>query len=235
MAATGWSRSAHRPAGQDLTDQPELGLELSQVRLAIGGRTLLHLHEHIAPGEILTVMGASGSGKSSLLAFVGGYLDPEIEASGRIVLKGVDITNRDLATRNVGILFQDPLLFPHMDIAENLRFALPRATPDRAAVIADALTSIGLSGFEKRDPATLSGGQKSRVALMRVLLSKPSALLLDEPFASLDAGLRAEMRALVFTAARTYQLPVLLVTHDEADAQAAGGRVIQLSSRPPGD
>lgn len=208
------------------------GLTLDQVTLAVKARPLLQLDAHIGPGEILTLMGASGSGKSSLLAFVGGYLSADMHATGRVSLNGIDISTCPLAMRQIGILFQDPLLFPHMNVAENLGFALPRATSNRRAVIADALAAIGLSGFEHRDPATLSGGQKSRVALMRVLLSKPSALLLDEPFASLDAGLRSEMRHLVFSEAQKHQLPVLLVTHDEADAVAAGGRVVALIAAP---
>lgn len=91
-----------------------------------------------------------------------------------------------------------------------------------------ALEQVGLAGFEERDPATLSGGQKARVALMRLLLSKPRAVLLDEPFSKLDTALRQETRALVFSQLREAGLPALLVTHDHADADAAGGRVIEL-------
>jgi putative thiamine transport system ATP-binding protein len=96
--------------------------------------------------------------------------------------------------------------------------------------VEQALAEIGLEGFAERDPATLSGGQKARVALMRMLLSEPRALLLDEPFSRLDAALRGQIRELVFTRARALGLPTLLVTHDAADAEAAGGRVIELAT-----
>ena len=99
---------------------------------------------------------------------------------------------------------------------------------DRLALASQALAGTGLAGFGDRDPDTLSGGQKARVALARVLLSRPRMLLLDEPFSKLDAELRGQMRSLVFDAAREQALPVILVTHDHADAAAAGGEVIEV-------
>ena len=119
-----------------------------------------------------------------------------------------------------------------MSVGANLAFGLPasiRGKPARLERIRGALAEIGLDGFENRDPASLSGGQKARVALMRVLLSEPHVLLLDEPFSRLDAALRDQMRRLVFDRARDRGLPVLLVTHDGADADAAGGQVITLT------
>ena len=130
--------------------------------------------------------------------------------------------------RGLGLLFQDPLLFPHLSVAGNLRFALPRHARHKKSQIREALAQVGMAGFETRDPATLSGGQQARVALMRLLLSTPSAVLLDEPFSKLDTALRQEMRALVFSQLRDAGLPALLVTHDHADAEAAGGPIIEL-------
>jgi putative thiamine transport system ATP-binding protein len=133
--------------------------------------------------------------------------------------------------RRLGILFQDDLLFPHLSIGGNLAFALPAAIKGREARrqrIDAALRDAGLEGFSGRDPATLSGGQRARVALLRTLLAEPRALLLDEPFAKLDMALREEFRRLVFAHARTRGLPTILVTHDEADAHAAGGAVLRL-------
>ena len=133
--------------------------------------------------------------------------------------------------RRTGILFQDDLLFPHLSVGGNLAFALPpgvRGRTERRARIERALSDADLAGFADRDPATLSGGQRARVALMRTLLAEPRALLLDEPFGRLDAALRDEIRRFVFDHARSRGLPVLLVTHDEAEAQAAGGPVIRL-------
>ena len=120
--------------------------------------------------------------------------------------------------RQVGLLFQDDLLFAHMTVRENLLFALP-AGPHaaREAAVAHALSELALDGFAHADPATLSGGQRARVALMRALLAQPRALLLDEPFARLDVPLRERMRQLVFTTERERQIPALLVTHDPAD------------------
>ncbi|MCB1706963.1 MAG: ATP-binding cassette domain-containing protein, partial [Halioglobus sp.] len=149
-------------------------LRLEKVRLGLDGRTLLDLDCTVAPGEILTLMGPSGSGKSSLLAFVAGFLPPAFEAYGHVWLNGDEITALPAERRRVGLMFQDPLLFPHMSVGANLAFALSREAakpkPERARLVEEALAEAGLAGFSDRDPATLSGGQQSRVALMRVLL-----------------------------------------------------------------
>lgn len=206
------------------------GLQLDDVQIRLNGVELLRLSEIIEPGDILTVMGPSGSGKSSLLAYVGGFLDANFEASGDVLLDGGVLTGLPAHERHTGILFQDPLLYPHMSVGENLLFAIPAGVPggQRMDVAIDALAQAGLDDFFDRDPATLSGGQKARVALMRVLVSKPRALLLDEPFSKLDAGRRDQIRQFVFDEARRQNLPTLLVTHDAADAQAAGGKIIDL-------
>ena len=208
-------------------------LTLQNIHIALQGRELVALNTEIGPGEILTVMGPSGSGKSSLFAFLAGFLDPAFQAFGQVLVDGVDITTRPAHQRHLGWLFQDPLLFPHMDVAGNLLFALPphvKGKTARRQRIDAALMEAGLEGFGPRDPDTLSGGQKARVALMRTLLSEPKALLLDEPFSKLDTDLRGQMRDLVFVTAKRLQLPVVLVTHDEADAEAAGGKIIRLSA-----
>ncbi|MDQ0325051.1 putative thiamine transport system ATP-binding protein [Rhodopseudomonas julia] len=210
-------------------DAPE-GLSLSQVRISLAGRLLLSVDKTIRPGEVLTVMGPSGSGKSTLLAFAAGFLDPIFAAEGRVLLAGVDVTDRPAESRQMGLLFQDPLLFPHLSVAGNLLFGLrPGASRGvRQETVSAALAEVGLGGMEGRDPATLSGGQKARIALLRTLLSRPRALLLDEPFSKLDVALRDQMRRLVFDEAGKRNLPVLLVTHDPQDAAAAGGPVIEL-------
>jgi putative thiamine transport system ATP-binding protein len=152
-------------------------------------------------------------------------------AAGKVFVSGVELTALPAEDRRAGILFQDPLLFPHMSVAGNLVFALPEAVrgrSERRRLAERALQDVGLAGLGERDPDTLSGGQKARVALARVLLSAPRALLLDEPFSKLDADLRQQMRELVFAKARESALPVVLVTHDEADAEAAGGPLIRI-------
>ncbi|MCE8003487.1 ATP-binding cassette domain-containing protein [Billgrantia ethanolica] len=203
-------------------------LVLDEVRITLAGSTLLELDAEIGPGEVFTVMGPSGSGKSTLLGYLAGFLSPAFQASGRILLDGHDIASLPAERRGIGLLFQDPLLFPHLSVAGNLRFGMPRAMPDKAARGETALAQVGLAGFGPRDPATLSGGQKARVALMRLLLSEPRAVLLDEPFSKLDRQLRHDMRRLVFDRLREAGLPSLLVTHDREDAEDAGGRVIEL-------
>lgn len=207
------------------------GLALSSVRISLAGRLSIAIDAAIAPGEVLTVMGPSGSGKSTLLAYIGGFLDPVFTACGSVMVDGVELTGLPAEERHAGILFQDPLLFPHLSVAGNIGFAIPPAVRPRGkrrAMAGAALAEVGLEGYGSRDPATLSGGQKARVALMRVLLSRPRLLLLDEPFSKLDMALRAQMRDLVFQRARGAGLPVLLVTHDEADAEAAGGAVVRI-------
>ncbi|MCE8029223.1 ATP-binding cassette domain-containing protein [Halomonas daqingensis] len=203
-------------------------LVLDDVRIALEDNPLLELDAKIGPGEVFTVMGPSGSGKSTLLAYLAGFLAPAFQASGRVLLDDSDITRLPAERRGIGLLFQDPLLFPHLSVAGNLRFGMPRALPDKAARVETALAQVGLAGFGSRDPATLSGGQKARVALMRLLLSEPRAVLLDEPFSKLDRQLRHDMRRLVFDRLREAGLPSLLVTHDREDAEDAGGRVIEL-------
>ncbi|MGC9368009.1 MAG: ATP-binding cassette domain-containing protein [Paracoccaceae bacterium] len=211
----------------------ESGLILDKLTILRGDAPLVSVDLRIAPGEVVTVMGPSGVGKSTLLAAITGTLAPDFALRGGIRLDGQDLTALPPEARHVGILFQDDLLFPHLSVGANLAFGLAPRIKGRAARrarVEEALAEIGLAGFAERDPATLSGGQKARVALMRMLLSEPHALLLDEPFSRLDAALRGQIRQLVFSRARALGLPTLLVTHDAADAEAAGGRVIELAA-----
>jgi putative thiamine transport system ATP-binding protein len=209
------------------------GLRLKAVTIAIGGRRwFAPVTLAVAPGETVTVMGPSGAGKSSLLAYVCGTLDLGIEGSGRVELDGRSIERLPPEQRRIGILFQDDLLFPHLNVGDNLKFGLPpaiRGRSERQRRIEAALEEAGLAGFSGRDPATLSGGERARVALLRTLLAEPRALLLDEPFGRLDAALRQRFRRLVLDGAREKGLPVLLVTHDPEDAAAAEGTILRLA------
>ncbi|MCG7624403.1 ATP-binding cassette domain-containing protein [Epibacterium sp. Ofav1-8] len=206
------------------------GLRLDNLTLWRDGTALLSLDLLVRPGEVTSLMGPSGVGKSTLLAAITGQLPPGFSTKGDIRLNDRSLLGLPPQARRVGILFQDHLLFPHLSVGGNLAFGLAPTIPrrDRRAKIEAALDAIGLTGFHDRDPETLSGGQKARVALMRMLLSAPSALLLDEPFSRLDTDLRDQMRRLVFSHAAERRLPTLLVTHDAADAEAAGGPVIHL-------
>jgi putative thiamine transport system ATP-binding protein len=207
------------------------GLVLDGVTIRAGGQAVVEaLDLAVASGEIVTLMGPSGAGKSSLLAWIAGTLPRGISGHGRLTLDGERLDHLPPERRRLGLLLQEPLLFPHMTVAGNLVFAIPRHVKGRKARYAmaeAALAEVGLEGLGYRDPRTLSGGQKSRAALARCLLAEPKALLLDEPFTSLDSELRQEIRGFVLERARATGLPVLLVTHDQGDAEAAAGRVVQ--------
>lgn len=222
------------PASNLPGNHPGNRLSLRGVTLSLSGRRLMPpLDLEIGAGDVVTLMGPSGCGKSSLLAYICGSLDPVFRASGRVLLNEKDITALPPEQRRIGILFQDDLLFPHLSVAENLAFGLPqqvRGRAQRKAHIDAALADADLEGFADRDPATLSGGQRARIALLRTLLAKPLALLLDEPFSKLDIALRSRFRSFVFDHARANGLPTLLVTHDPADAAATGGRVIDIGN-----
>jgi putative thiamine transport system ATP-binding protein len=211
-------------------------LVLEDVTIALGDAALIdRLSLAVPPGQATTVMGPSGAGKSTLLAFVCGTLDPAFRAGGRVRIGADDLGALPAHRRRVGILFQDDMLFPHLTVGGNLAFGLAasvRGRAERRARVEAALAEAELAGFADRDPATLSGGQRQRVALMRVLLSEPRALLLDEPFGRLDAALRDRIRGFVFEHAKARGIPILLVTHDPADAAAAGGAVVALGAAP---
>jgi putative thiamine transport system ATP-binding protein len=206
-------------------------LSLRNVSLTLQGKVLIKPFSlDIAAGEIVTVMGPSGSGKSSVLSYIGGDLIEAFTARGEVLLNGEQLNDVPPERRGIARLFQDDLLFPHMTVGENLLFAVPRMPQaERVASMRQALEEAELRGFEDRPPHTLSGGQRSRVALMRALLSRPRAILLDEPFSKLDRELRVNIRAYTFSHIAERQIPALLVTHDPEDAPP-GGRILKLSA-----
>jgi putative thiamine transport system ATP-binding protein len=173
---------------------------------------------HIETGEMVAFLGPSGSGKSSLLGAIIGTLPPDMHFAGTISLLGRRIDLLPTEQRAVGILFQDDLLFAHMNVFENLLFGVPAGPrAERRARVAQGLRDLDMEPFASADPSTLSGGQRARVALMRALLAEPKALLLDEPFSRLDAQLRSKVREFVFALVRKRAIPVLMVTHDAQD------------------
>jgi putative thiamine transport system ATP-binding protein len=218
------------------------GLQVHIERLGSTAQPLVQgLQLQVPPGEILTLMGPSGCGKSSVLAAIAGTLASvseglqPLQLQGSVQLNGRELSHLPTHQRGVGLVFQDALLFPHMTVTENLLFAVPvsetkgtsRTNAQRQARVQQALQEAELSGMGERDPSTLSGGQRARVALMRALLAEPQALLLDEPFSKLDATLRAQLRPWVFAHVRERRIPVVLVTHDEQDV-ADPQRVLHL-------
>lgn len=206
-----------------------MSLDLVDVAIRLHGRVLVPtLRARIVAGRVLAVMGESGAGKSSLLAWIAGLLEPPFEATGRIVLDGEDVTDLPVERRRIGLLFQDDLLYPHMSVLDNLLFALPAGPrAPRIERAEEALARAGLGGLGKRRPAQLSGGQRARVSLLRAMLAGPRALLLDEPFSRLDAARRAQMREFVWSELAANAVPAVLVTHERADVPA-GAQLVEL-------
>ncbi|MEP8640328.1 ATP-binding cassette domain-containing protein [Enterobacter kobei] len=181
-------------------------------------------------GEIVTLKGPSGSGKSTLFSWMVGALSDDFQARGELWLDERRCDGLPVESRGLGILFQDALLFDAFSVGQNLLLALPErfAGHARREAVELALNSAGLGDRYASDPATLSGGERARVSLLRALLAEPQALLLDEPFSRLDKALRTTFRAWVFDTVRARNIPVVLVTHDEDDIPPAG-EVIEIS------
>ena len=205
-------------------------LEIKNCELYRQHEQLLSLNEQVKGGEILTIMGPSGSGKSSLLNWLTGTLPSGFNASGEVWLNGKSINDLPAHLRHIGVLYQDALLFSHLSVSGNIAFAMPKGNKkQRLEKIDHALEQVGLKGMANRHPDNLSGGQQARVALLRMLLSEPKAILLDEPFSKLDTQLRVDTRELVFSQIREHKLPAIMVTHDHSDAEAANGKLITLN------
>jgi putative thiamine transport system ATP-binding protein len=204
-------------------------LEIKNCQLYRQNQQLLSLNEQVKGGEILTIMGPSGSGKSSLLNWLTGTLPAGFRANGEVWLNGENINNLPAHLRHIGVLYQDALLFSHLSVSGNIAFAMPKGNKkQRLEKIEHALEQVGLKGMANRHPDNLSGGQQARVALLRMLLSEPKAILLDEPFSKLDTQLRVDTRELVFSQIREHKLPAIMVTHDHSDAEAANGKLVTL-------
>lgn len=205
-------------------------LEIKNCELYRQHEQLLSLNEQVKGGEILTIMGPSGSGKSSFLNWLTGTLPSGFSANGEVWLNGKNINNLPAHLRHIGVLYQDALLFSHLSVSGNIAFAMAKGNKKRRLEkIEHALEQVGLKGMANRHPDNLSGGQQARVALLRMLLSEPKAILLDEPFSKLDTQLRVDTRELVFSQIREHKLPAIMVTHDHSDAEAANGKLITLN------
>lgn len=207
-------------------------LLVQNLTLTLAGQPLLRaVNFRVPPGEIVTLMGPSGCGKSTLFAWMVGALDGAFRARGELWLNDKRTDTLPTEKRRIGILFQDALLFDHLSVGQNLRLALPAgvARDTRQMRVEQALEHAELSGFYARDPATLSGGQRARVALLRALLAQPDALLLDEPFSRLDQQLRGSFHQWVFSELQQQHIPVVQVTHDPDDVPP-GGRCLQLAN-----
>jgi iron(III) transport system ATP-binding protein len=186
-----------------------------------------------ARGEFLALLGPSGCGKTTALRLIAGFERPD---AGTIAIGGGDVCAGERwvppEARRVGMVFQDYALFPHLSVARNVAFGLPRNVRDRDARVASALATVGLAGLGERSPEQLSGGQQQRVALARALAPEPEVILLDEPFSNLDADLRAAVREEVRQILREAGATAVLVTHDQEEALSIADRVaVMLDGR----
>lgn len=201
-------------------------LALQAVSKTFGtGKALQSLDLTVPPGELVAVLGPSGSGKTTTLRIVSGL---DMPSGGRVLFDGVDVGNRPAQARNVGLVSQRYALFPHMSVEQNISYGLRvRGVPKRdvARRVEGMTAAMQLDGLCRRFPAQLSGGQMQRVALARTLITNPGLLLLDEPLASLDAQLRADLRGFIRALQQQTGVTTLLVTHDQAEAMEMADRI----------
>jgi ABC-type Fe3+/spermidine/putrescine transport system ATPase subunit len=180
----------------------------------------------VGAGEFVTLLGPSGCGKTTLLRIVAGFVRP---SEGRVLLDGRDVTRQPPNRRAVNMVFQRPMMFPHLDVFENVAFGLRVAGLDKQAIgerVAEALRLVRLEGFERRRSTELSGGQMQRISLARALVNRPRILLLDEPLSALDLKIRLEMEAELRRVHRETGATFLYVTHDQGEALALSDRVV---------
>jgi putative thiamine transport system ATP-binding protein len=178
-----------------------------------------NLNIKVNDGKILTIFGSSGIGKSSLINVIAGVSENNLLFTGEIILNNKKITNILPEKRKIGLLLQDGVLFPHLNVEQNLIFGIKKnlTNKEKYLLINEHLINANMEGFENRYPNTLSGGQKARIACLRAILSEPAALLLDEPFLSIDPEQRNSFRLFVVNQIREKKIPCILVTHDESD------------------
>jgi ABC-type Fe3+/spermidine/putrescine transport system ATPase subunit len=223
-------------------------VRIDQLSIELGGQPILKgVSLEIADGECVALLGPSGCGKTTTLRAIAGFLRPD---SGSIALNGRCVDDAPPYRRNVGLVFQDYALFPHMTIAENVAYGLRMRGYGRDEIskqVSEALERVQLAGFQNRLPAQLSGGQRQRVALARAIIIQPDVLLLDEPLGALDRKLRDGMQVELKRLQRELAITTLIVTHDQEEALSLSDRVAvmfggqiaavdtprRLYSRPP--
>jgi len=221
---------ARRQASRDNEARPADGagyLRFSNVRKSYDQEVLVvkGFSLEVARGEFITLLGPSGSGKTTMLMMLAGF---ESVTSGEIAIDGVPLTRTPPYRRNIGMVFQNYALFPHMSVAQNLAYPLKARRMDKATIdsrVKEYLSLVELSGFAERYPAQLSGGQRQRIALARALIFEPSLVLMDEPLGALDKKLREQMEVEITRLHRKLGFTVVYVTHDQSEALTMSDRI----------
>jgi iron(III) transport system ATP-binding protein len=207
----------------------KVGVACRNIRLAYGSTLVLRdVSLDVEPGEFFALLGPSGSGKSTLLRLIAGF---NRHQSGELLVDGVDITAREPWQRNIGMVFQNYALWPHLSVWDNVAFGLVERRADKAALkarVGAALELVGLAAFGERRPNQLSGGQQQRVALARTIVIEPQVLLLDEPLSNLDKSLRVQMRQELLALQRRLGITTIFVTHDQEEAMTTADRMAVL-------
>lgn len=205
-------------------------LQLTNVSKSYGDTAVLHnINVSVAEAEFVSLLGPSGCGKTTTLNLVSGFVQPD---SGRILLRGKDITDAPPYRRDTAVVFQNYALFPHMRVADNVAYGLRAkklAKKDIGARVEQALVLVGITELASRYPSQLSGGQQQRVAVARAVATRPQVLLMDEPLSNLDAKLRADIRNELRELQRELGQAVLFVTHDQEEALSLSDRVVVMN------
>ena len=206
-------------------------LEARGLSKAFGGaRVVSDVSFRVEGGALLTLLGPSGSGKTTTLRMIAGFEDPD---AGQILVGGEDITERPAHRRNIGVVFQQYALFPHLTVSQNVAYPLEMRRYGRAEIrsrVGAALDLVRLQGYETRYPRQLSGGQQQRVALARAIVIRPRVLLFDEPLSNLDARLRVQMRDEIRRLQKELAITTVYVTHDQEEAMAVSDRIAVMSA-----
>src|SRR5687767_15547737 len=209
----------------------EAALRLAGIEKRYGATVAVAgMHLEVRDGEFLTLLGPSGCGKTTTLGLIAAFFPP---TAGEIYLRGRPVAGLPSFKRDIGVVFQDYALFPHMTAGENVAFGLKMrnlASGEISARVREALGLVQLSGLENRRPLELSGGQRQLVALARALVIRPAVLLLDEPLSNLDLKLREEMRIEILAIQRHLGIATVFVTHDQGEALVLSDRIVVMNA-----
>src|SRR5262245_3037048 len=207
-----------------------MSIELKNVSKQFGGVTAVNnVTFSVNEGELMALLGPSGGGKTTVLRMIAGL---EVPTSGDVFIRGQRVNNLSVQERNIGFVFQNYALFKNMNVFKNIAFGLKIKKWKRADIkqrVTELLSLFGLEGLDKRYPHQLSGGQRQRVAIARALASKPSVLLLDEPFGAVDAKIRQELREWLVTLHHDLNVTTIFVTHDQEEALEVSNRIVVFS------